>query len=230
VCEETDLSPQNKIAIQLRLDLERQTSYAREDFIVADCNRAAVAAIDSWPAWPGGKLAIVGPSGSGKTHLARAWAAKTAAATAEIMPGAEPANAMLVDDADRFPEETLFHLVNRADAGSSLLITGRTPPSTWVARLPDLRSRLNALTVATIDTPDDAVLLGVMEKLFVDRNIRPKPGVAEYAVRRIERSVPAVQDLVLRIDEWAGAEKREITLGLVRRILQIDDGVFDPLA
>jgi len=39
-----------------------------------------------------------------------------------------------------------------------------------------------------------------------------------------------VQELVLRIDEWAGAEKREITLALVRRILRIDEGIFDPLS
>jgi chromosomal replication initiation ATPase DnaA len=185
--------------------------------------------VDAWPAWPGGKLAIVGPPGSGKTHLAQAWAAKTGAAPAEFVRGSEPAIAILMEDADRSSsDELLFHLVNRADAGSTLLITGRTPPGGWIADLPDLRSRLNALTVVAIDTPDDVVLLGVMEKLFSERNIRPKPGVADYAIKRIERSVPAVQDLVLRIDEWAGAEKREVTHGLVRRILQIDDGTFDP--
>ena len=79
------------------------------------------------------------------------------------------------------------------------------------------------MTVAPLETPDDAVLLGVMEKLFIERNIRPKPDVAAYAIKRIERSVPGVQDLVKRIDEWAGAEKREVTMTLVRRILQIGD-------
>lgn len=219
-----------KTAPQLRLDLERPTSHARADFVVADCNRAAVAAIDSWPDWPGGKLAIIGPPGSGKTHLAQAWAAKAGAEPAEFIHNSGAPSAILMEDADRgSSEELLFHLVNRADAGSTLLITGRTPPSSWTAHLPDLRSRLNALTVVTIDTPDDVVLLGVMEKLFSERNIRPKPGVADYAIRRIERSVPAVQDLVLRIDEWAGAEKREITLALVRRILEVDDRIFDPM-
>ena len=220
-----------KSAPQLRLDLERPTSHAREDFIVAECNQAAVAAIDSWPAWPGGKLAIIGPPGSGKTHLAQAWAAKAGAQPAERVQGLDRATAILMEDADRRgSEELLFHLVNRADSGSTLLITGRTPPTSWTAHLPDLRSRLNALTVVAIDTPDDVVLLGVMEKLFAERNIRPKPGVADYAIKRIERSIPAVQELVLRIDEWAGAEKREITLALVRRILRIDDGIFGPLS
>lgn len=191
--------------------------------MVSASNQAAVDAIDAWPLWPGGKLALVGPAGSGKTHLAQAWAARTGATTAKAgrIPGA--AGPILAEDADRFvDEELLFHLVNRADAGATLLITGRTTPGRWPAVLPDLRSRLNALTVATIDSPDDAVLLGIMEKLFTERNIRPKPGVTSYAIRRIERSARAVQELVRRIDEWAGEEKREVTLSLVRRVLHVD--------
>ena len=82
----------------------------------------------------------------------------------------------LLEDADRrHAEELLFHLDNRADAGATLLDTGRTPPAGWPVSLPDLRSRLNAMTVANIETPDDEVLLGVMDKLFCERNIKPKP-------------------------------------------------------
>ncbi len=214
----------------MRLDLGRATSYARSDFVVSACNEAAVAAVDAWPVWPGGKLAIIGPPGSGKTHLAQIWATRAGAMTANLANVSGAAAAILVEDADRsVSEELLFHLVNRVDAGATLLITGRTPPGSWPARLPDLRSRLKAMTVAPLETPDDAVLLGVMEKLFIERNIRPKPDVAAYAIKRIERSVPGVQDLVKRIDEWAGAEKREVTLTLVRRILQIDDEPFEPI-
>ncbi len=214
----------------MRLDLGREPSYARSDFVVSACNEAAVAAVDAWPVWPGGKLAIIGPSGSGKTHLARAWATRAGAVTADLANVSGAPAPILVEDADRnVSEDLLFHLVNRADAGATLLITGRTPPGSWPVRLPDLRSRLKAMTVAPLETPDDAVLLGVMEKLFIERNIRPKPDVAPYAIKRIERSVPGVQDLVKRIDEWAGAEKREVTLTLVRRILQIDDEPFEPV-
>ena len=80
--------------------------------------------------------------------------------------------------------------MNMADTGAGLLITGRTDPATWPTRLADLRSRLNALTAAHIDPPDDEVLLGVMKKLFSERNIEPKAGVDvfPYLMRRIERS------------------------------------------
>ena len=219
-------------ARQLRLDLGRSPSHAREDFVVSPSNASAVAAVDSWPLWPGGKLALVGPAGSGKTHLARAWAARARAvipAPGAIEAPAAGAAPILLEDADRgLDENALFHLMNMADTGAGLLITSRTVPSSWPSRLADLRSRLNALTVAQIEPPDDAVLFGLMKKLFSERNIEPKPGVDEFILRRIERSAPAVQDIVRRIDELAGAEKREITRALVSRIVQGDTGTLAP--
>ena len=218
------------LARQLRLDLGKSPSYARQDFVTSRSNEAAVAAVDSWPLWPGGKLALVGPAGCGKTHLARVWADKVGAVMPE--PGAIEAPAagaapILLEDADRGIEENaLFHLMNMADTGAGLLITCRTAPAGWPSGLADLRSRLNALTVAQIEPPDDAVLLGLMKKLFSERNIEPRIGVDAYILSRIERSAPAVHDIVRRIDELAGTEKREITRALVSRIVQSDEGTL----
>lgn len=64
---------------QLRLKLRRPASHRREDFVVGPSNAQAMAALDAWPAWPGGALALIGPIGSGKTHLAREWAQRAGA-------------------------------------------------------------------------------------------------------------------------------------------------------
>jgi chromosomal replication initiation ATPase DnaA len=216
---------------QQRLPLLRAATYGRGDFIVSPSNAAAFAAIEAWPEWPGGRLALVGPAGSGKTHLARIWAEK---AGAVILPQGDidvsrlPGRAVLLDDADRrSADELLFHLINMADAGASLLITGRSPPLAWPTELPDLRSRLNALTVATLEAPDDAILEGVLRKFFRQRNIRPTTEVLAYLLNRIERSIPTAWDVVARIDDRAASEGREITRPLAREVLEESGSVPD---
>ena len=209
---------------QLRLKLGTSAALTRESFVVSDTNAEARAALDAWPAWHAGCLALVGPAGAGKSHLARAWAARVKAV---VFDGRTPlaglqGRPVLLEDADRGgDEETLFHLINMAPArGAGLLVTARTAPQTWPARVPDLRSRLNALAVAEIGEPDDAVLEGVLRKFFRERNIRPADDVYPYLLRRIERSVPAALDIVTRLDEAADDEQREITRLLARQILE----------
>jgi chromosomal replication initiation ATPase DnaA len=216
---------------QLRLKLNSAVSHARADFVVSQCNAAAVAALDRWPAWPGGGLALVGPPGCGKSHLALSWARANAASIIDrsrLNADAPPLGPVLIEDADQgVADDTLFHLINRTDAGATLLITARTAPLSWPTALPDLRSRLNALIVAQIEEPDDAVLEAVLRKLFRERNIRPADDLVPYLIRRIERSVLAAKDVVCRLDELADAESREVTRTLARRLLEQDDRTVD---
>jgi chromosomal replication initiation ATPase DnaA len=216
---------------QLRLELGQPTCDGRESFIVSPANAAAVRAVDSWPAWPGGCLALIGPEGSGKTHLARAWAVRAAAnilrastATAALALARIDGPPVLIEDADRgVPDDALFHLINMATVGrKTLLLTGRTPPSTWRTALPDLRSRLNALPVAQLPAPDDAILEGVLINLFRERNIKPAEDLIPYLLRRIERSVGRARQVVAQLDEAADAEGRAVSRGLARQILEID--------
>jgi chromosomal replication initiation ATPase DnaA len=210
-------------ATQQRLPLGKAPRLTRQDFIISPTNAEAIEAVDSWPAWPGNRLALIGPMGSGKTHLAAIWAERAEAAVfnwRQFDLASLIGRPILVEDADRpGADEILFHLINMADTGSSLLLTGRAPPLEWPTELPDLRSRLNALMVASLGPPDDVVLEGVLLKLFAERSIRPAKDVVPYLLRRIERSVPAVASVVERIDEKAGSERREITRPLAREVL-----------
>jgi chromosomal replication initiation ATPase DnaA len=217
------------LAAQQRLPLEQPQPRDQSSFIESACNAEARAALDAWATWPSGKLALVGPEGSGKSHLAAAWADRVGA---EVLDRREPAHTVpapgrpvLVEDADRgLADETLFHLIDRADADSPLLLTARTAPRAWATDLPDLRSRLNALMVAELQSPDDEVLEGVLDRLFRERNIRAKKSVLDYLVRRIERSARAARAVVERIDEVAAAERRNITPQLAREVLGAEAG------
>ncbi len=230
---------------QLRLRLERSRTFRREDFILSEVNAEAVRAIDRWPNWHGGALALVGPAGAGKTHLAKDWAASHGA---DIMAGDAPgdtiaqrvvslANAprpVLLEDADRLrDDESLFHLINQAARPEGgLLITARTLPAAWPCRLPDLRSRLNALLIAELGPPDDVILSGVLRALFRERSIRASDDLVSYLVRRIDRSIPEVERVVARLDETADQEGRPVNRALARQIFGAEaeaDDLFDDL-
>ena len=140
---------------QLVLPLPRRELLGREDFYVADSNRAALEAIESWPGWTGGMLALIGPEGAGKTHLAGLHAARSGAA---LWPAA--AGHLIVEDADRVVgdrarEEALFHAFNRAvGQGGSILFTARRPLAGWPVGLPDLRTRLNTVVAVDLTAPE----------------------------------------------------------------------------
>jgi chromosomal replication initiation ATPase DnaA len=218
---------------QLRLPLARPTSFRREEFVVSTVNADAVALVESWPAWHGGCLALVGPKGTGKSHLAFAWAeaARATALTPDASHGdleAVRGRPVLAEDAERFSDEALFHLINMAgEPGAGLLLTSREAPALWPVHLPDLRSRLNALPVAELGPPDDDILRGVIGKFFRERNIRPADDLLPYLIHRIERSAPAAREVVLKLDEAADARQRPVSRALAREILDAEPDLFD---
>jgi chromosomal replication initiation ATPase DnaA len=210
---------------QLRLGLTGPAAYTREAFVKGPSNASALAVLEAWPAWPGGALALVGPEGVGKSHLASLWLARAGAVALDrddpdlSLAAGRP---VLIEDVDRgVADEPLFHLVNMAaHEGGGLLLTARTAPKTWTTTLPDLRSRLNALMVAEIDAPDDAVLTGALRNLFRERSIRPTAEVYQYLLPRMVRSIPYAREIVARLDEAAIAQDRPISRALVRQFLE----------
>ncbi len=205
---------------QLHFDLEQTQPYRRETFVVSPANADAVHRLDAWPAWPGGVLALVGPAGAGKTHLASVWADRTGATRDVAAAGERP---VLIEGADRANlGETLFHILNRR-APASLLLTARTLPATWQTALPDLRSRLNALPVALLGSPDDEVLDAVMRRLFRERHIEPAHDLLVYLRHRIERSGPAARAFIARLDAEALRRRKPVSRTLARELLKDED-------
>ncbi len=218
------------IAAQFRLPFEPAASWSRDAFLLSASNDEAVATLDRWVATSSGPLALIGPAGSGKTHLAQAWADEAGAAV--VIPGrpvpVEQLGPLLIEDIDLgFEDSSLFHLLNQAAVGRQVLITGRIRPLAWESGLPDLRSRLNALPVAEIAPPDDALLQTVLERLFMDRHIRPEEDLYPYLLARMERSVSAARRLVARMDDAAAARSRPINKALARDLLGESADLFD---
>lgn len=216
---------------QLIFRLPTKVALGREAFFVAPANANAVAMIEGWQSWPGGKLALAGPAHSGKTHLVHVWAAASGARIIEArdLPGADiPALAdgcVAVENVPaiaghREAERALFHLHNLCLAsGGRLMVTGAEPPARWPLALPDLASRLQAALVARIEPPDDALLAAVIFKQFSDRQLVVGDEVVTYLVARINRSFEAARQIVAAVDETALRERRAITVPFARRVL-----------
>ena len=199
------------------------------DFLVAPCNRDAVALLDRWPDWPGPALVVHGPEGCGKTHLTHVWRAQSGAvaiAREALTPDAVPdllggARAALVEDADRgVDEQALLHLHNLlADGNGHLLLTAGISAAGWGVALPDLGSRLGAAMGVAVGAPDDALIGGVLVKHFADRQLIVEPAVVTFLLARMERSFAAARALVAALDTAALAGKRKITVPLAREVL-----------
>ncbi len=197
---------------QIPLDLGHRNAMGREDFMIADSNREAVAWIDRWPDWPAPALILYGPPASGKTHLGDVWQTKS--------------RQRLIDDIENWignpeREEELFHLYNIArEDRKSLLITALSPPNDWPFVLPDLASRLKAAPAVGIAPPDDSLIAAMLVKLFHDRQLSLEEDVLNYILPRIERSYHAARDLVTRADSRSLAGRKGITIPLISDILK----------
>ena len=217
------MTARSSTADQMRLPLQRDLPDGADGFVVSECNRAAVEALADWPNLIGGAMAICGPAGCGKSRLAQIWAERVGAVAihgaeaALIDPMELDGRPVLLDRARDVDDETLFHLINLAQApGGALLMVGRSAPSAWQVGLPDLRSRLDAVISVPMEAPDDAVLSAMLEARFAERGIRPAKDVIPYLLRRIDRSAAAAAEVVERLDGL----HRPVTRALAREAVE----------
>lgn len=216
---------------QLPLDLVHREGRTRDHLVVSPANRAAVSLIDGWPAWPSPVVVLAGPPGSGKSHLGAIWRETSGAASLDrrrLGEAAAKGGPLFVDDADAggLDETGLFHAMNAVRAaGSQMLITARRFPAAWGVRLADLASRLKTAATVEIHEPDDALLAGVITKLFADRQVEVEPHVVQYLVRRIERSLATAIAIVERLDRAALEQQARITRALAAEVVNaLDEG------
>jgi chromosomal replication initiation ATPase DnaA len=211
---------------QLTLSLARRPSFTAVDFREAPSNAEACAWLRRMPEWPDHRLALWGEAGRGKSHLLHIWAQR---AGAPVTTGADlsglteiPPAGLALDDADAATDERrLLHLLNGArEAGQPILLAARTPPARWGVQLPDLASRLRAMTAVEIGPPEDALLRPLLARLLADRQLRPKEAVQDWLVQRLPRSAAALRDAVARLDDAALQQHRNITERFAAQVLK----------
>jgi chromosomal replication initiation ATPase DnaA len=78
---------------------------------------------------------------------------------------------------------------------------------------------LRALPHVELREPDDELLTRLLLKQFHDRGAPLRPGVIDYLLPRMERSVSAIRILVDRMDKLALIRKTPITRSVARAVL-----------
>lgn len=218
---------------QFSFPWELKPAMQRQDYMVSSCNQAALEWAELWPHWGSYASLIWGPKNSGKTHLAHIWAKKSEALfldpalpEQDVMNIALVQKSLVLDDVAQWlsREELLLHCLNAAkNKNGYILLLAEKPSQQWGVRLPDLASRLNALPQIEIFTPDDDMLRMLLVKLFADRQLQVSPDAIDYAVARLDRSYAALQEFVAATDRISLENRRNITISLIRDIIQAAD-------
>lgn len=196
---------------QIPLPLKAGRGPAR--IIVGSANLHVAEALAAPENWPFGTAVLTGPPRSGKSLFAR-WFAESGAGES-------------IDDAQKLPEDEMFHRWNHAqESGTALLIVGGEPP--WDIALPDLKSRLSGSLQLEIAMPDDEMARDLLLSLAEERGLPLRADAVEYLVPRAVRSHAELERLVETIDRLSLERKAPPNLGIWRAALEALHGPEEP--
>ncbi|MDX1376274.1 MAG: DnaA/Hda family protein [Burkholderiales bacterium] len=201
---------------QLPLEITRPPEPTLENFIpgpnaeaLARVRALATGALDECVVY------LWGAPGTGRSHLLQAAArAANARAPGALVPADD------VERLDSAGQQALFSAINAArDGGAAVLAAGAAPPAQLDLRA-DLASRLGWGLVYQLQPLADAHKAAWLRADAARRGLRLEDGVIDYLLTRLPRDLPSLATLLARLDRYALARKRAITLPLVREFMQ----------
>ena len=216
---------------QVPIRFPGKPSYAREDFVLGECNSVAVDWIERWHDWRGQikGVCISGERASGKSHLGAIWQEMSGAFLFDCL------NEKSLEQLEKTPhvildhpkpedpcwqEDIFFHLLNRiSEKKGSVLILSRFPIAGAGWSLPDLQSRLSAMPLAEITTPEDEVRIAVMQKIADDIGLALSLEACQYIASRTKRSFATLSEIIDTIDKTTLMRKKKVSIALLGEII-----------
>ena len=173
-----------------------------------------------------------GAPGSGKTHALRALAEHWQAAGAQVgwydsqtpLPWELPSqpSLLVMDDCERFDEgqqRAAFALfLEAASDGLAIVASGSAPPTDLALR-DDLRSRLGWGPTYALQPLSEPEMRAALRREADRRGILLGDDVIDYLLSRFARDLKHLMRLLDRLDEFALAAKRAVTIPLLRQML-----------
>jgi DnaA-homolog protein len=215
---------------QLPLAIVPPTAPGFDNFVPGD--NAAVLYHLQHLALPSVPLYLWGPAGSGKTHLLAALAARCQDQGARVgwfdaadaLPWTLQPDWVLVvvdrcDQLDETHQQAAFALFVEAGAqGVQWAAAGRLPPVDLALR-DDLRSRLGWGPVFALAPLDEAHTRAALRREADRRGIWLSDDVMGFLLTRFERDMKNLMNLLDRLDGFALAERRAVTVPLLKKML-----------
>ena len=183
-----------------------------------------------------------GPPGSGKSHLLQACCQAVNGNQSaiylplqtlkewgpQVIDGIDEQALIGIDDIDSIAtdvawEEALFHLYNRVrdNEQTTLIITGKFPPSQVPIRLLDLRSRLSCGLIIQLNELSDHDKISTLKLHAHKRGFELPTSVGQFLLNRCARNMHDLHALLNRLDEASLIAQRKITIPFVKNILDI---------
>ncbi len=183
-----------------------------------------------------------GGHGTGKTHLLQAVCAAAADGAAyfpldralglppEALAGFETCRILCLDDVDAVAgdpawERALFRLFNEgAELRTRLIFASDAPPRQSAWTLEDWRSRAAACVVYQAHELDDAGRVDALRRRAAQRGLQLPQETSEYLLRRMPRDLPALFEILDRLDEASLVAQRRLTVPFIRDALEKPGG------
>ncbi len=206
---------ESKFTKQELITLSHTDSYLINDYIITQCNKEAIDAtlLPEIGLKPYQQiLHVKGGESSGKTFLCKYVAAKKNGifilnATTAV---ASRNKYLIVDDADKYEESEIFHIINTcAENNKNLLIVSG---NSWKPSLKDLQSRLNVIKTVSIDEPDDEMMEVIIGSEFSKRSVTIKKDVILYLKTRLPRDFSNIKNIIEEIDNFCLKNKKNVNV------------------
>lgn len=189
---------------------------------------------------PGSQVFLWSGPGQGKTHLLQAAChaamghgrsaiylplEQSASLHPTLLKGLEATQLVCLDNLEDIAgqadwEEALFHFYNaHRSAGGCLLMSAQRAPAQLGISLPDLRSRLEWGPVYKLHGLDDSQRLEALQLRASRRGFDLPDDTGRFLMRRVPRDMPALFNLLDRLDEASLSAQRKLTIPFVKTVL-----------
>ncbi|HEY5666630.1 MAG TPA: DnaA regulatory inactivator Hda [Gammaproteobacteria bacterium] len=222
---------------QLPLELKLK-AHASFDAFVAGANLTAAEHVRSVAVGDRSDCVwVYGPKSTGKSHLLAAacraasekgqraiYLSPDSVAEPEMLRQLEDTDFVALDDAQRVAgdpewEQALFSLFNARLQKGGLVVAATAAPRETGFMLDDLVSRAGAAATYRLEYLDDEDLRAAAQRHATMRGLSLEPAALSYLLQRVSRDLAELTGLLDRIDRYALAAKRKITIPLLREVM-----------